>query len=90
MLVETQIEILNGQSSGLFSNEIFEKRPVMTVQDFVLYSNDHFESYLVGDGLNNVSTLRFDVIMAGNGPSCSVLFIRDDVKLSQLVRVRDC
>jgi len=27
MLVEMQIEILHGQSSGLFSNEPFEKRP---------------------------------------------------------------
>jgi len=35
MLVETHIEILNGQSSVLFSNEPFEKRPVMTIGDFV-------------------------------------------------------
>jgi len=45
MLVEMQIEILDGQSSGLFSNEPFEKRPVMTIEDFVLQSNDHFVAH---------------------------------------------
>ena len=63
MLVEMQVEILDGQtsglfsngsfkdeSSGLFSNEPFEKRPVMTIEDFVLHSNDHFESYHLGTG----------------------------------------
>jgi len=34
MLVETQIEILDGQSSHLFSNEPFEKRPGKTIEDF--------------------------------------------------------
>jgi len=28
----------------LFSNEPCEKRPVMTIEDFVVYSDDHFES----------------------------------------------
>jgi len=51
MLVEMQIEILDGQSSGLFSNEPFEKRPVMNIEDFVLHSDDHFESQLPGNGL---------------------------------------
>ena len=46
-----QIEILDGQSSGLFSDETFEKRPVMTIEDFVLHSDEHFESYLHGNGL---------------------------------------
>jgi len=35
MLVEMQIELLDGQSSCLFSNEPFENRPVMTIEDFV-------------------------------------------------------
>ena len=34
ILIEMEIEILDGQSSGLFSNEPFEKRPVMTIEDF--------------------------------------------------------
>jgi len=51
MLVEMQIEIFDGQSSGLFSNEPFEKRPVMTIEDFVLHFDDHFESFLLRNGL---------------------------------------
>jgi len=50
-LVEMQIEFLDGQSSGLFSNEPFEKRPVMTIENVVLHFNDHFESHLLGNGL---------------------------------------
>jgi len=63
MLVEMQVEIFDGQtlglfsngsfkdeSSGLFSNEPFEKRPVMTIEDFVVHSDDHFESHLLGNG----------------------------------------
>ena len=49
--VETQIEILDGQSSGLFSNELFEKRPVLTIEDCVLHSDGHFQSPLLGIGL---------------------------------------
>jgi len=51
ILVEMQIQILDGQSSGLFSNEPFEKRPVMTIEDFVLHFDEHFESRLLGNGL---------------------------------------
>ena len=51
MLVEIQIEILDGQSSCLFSNEPFEKQPGMTIEDFGLHSDDHFESLLFGNGL---------------------------------------
>jgi len=47
MLVEMQIEILDSQSSCLFSNEPFEKRPGMTIEDFGLHSDDHFESHLL-------------------------------------------
>jgi len=47
MLVEMKIEILDGQRLCLFSNEPFEKRPVMTIKGFVLHSNDHFESHRV-------------------------------------------
>jgi len=28
-----------------------QKTPVMTIEDFVLYSDDHFESHLLGNGL---------------------------------------
>jgi len=51
MLVEMQIEILDGQSSGLFLNEPFEKRPVMAFEDFILHSDNHVESHLLGNGL---------------------------------------
>jgi len=44
MLVETQIEIFDGQSSYLFSNELLEKRPGTTIEDFGLHSVEHFES----------------------------------------------
>ena len=51
MRLETQIEIPDGQSSYLFSNEPFEKRPRVTIEDFGLHSDDHFESHLLGNGL---------------------------------------
>jgi hypothetical protein len=46
--VVIQNEILDGESLGLFSKEPFEKNPVMTMADFVLFSDDHFESHLLG------------------------------------------
>jgi len=51
MVVEMQIEILDDESSGLFSNEPFEKRPVLTIEDSVLHSDDNFESYPPRNGL---------------------------------------
>ena len=48
-VIGMQNEILDGQSSALFWNEPFEKRPVMTIEDFVLHSDDHFESHLLGE-----------------------------------------
>jgi len=39
----TTVEILDGQSSFLFSNEPFENRPGMTIEDFGLHSDDHFD-----------------------------------------------
>jgi len=50
VLVETQVEILGGDSSYLFSKETFEKKPGMTIEDFGLHSDDLFESYLLGNG----------------------------------------
>ena len=50
MLVEMQIKILDGQSSGLFSNEPFKKRPVMTIEDFDIHFNDHFELHFLRNG----------------------------------------
>jgi len=42
------IEDLHGRSSGLFSDEpLFENRPLMTIEEFILHSNDHFESHLL-------------------------------------------
>ena len=37
MVIRIQNEILDGQSSGLFSNGTFEKKPVMTIEDFVSF-----------------------------------------------------
>jgi len=34
-----------------FSNEPFEKNLWMTIEDFGLHSDDHFESHLLGDRL---------------------------------------
>ena len=48
MLVEMHIEILGAPSPRLFSREPFEKRPVLTIEDFVLHSDDPFESHLLG------------------------------------------
>jgi len=51
MLVETEIKILDGQSSCPFLNELFEKRLEMTIKDFRLHSDDHDNSHLLGIGL---------------------------------------
>jgi len=51
MLVEMQIENFDGQSSCVSSNKPFEKRFVMTIEDFVLRSNDYIKSHLLGNGL---------------------------------------
>jgi len=51
MVMRIQNEILDDQSSCLFSNEPFEKKPVITIEDFVWLSHDHFESHLLGNGL---------------------------------------
>ena len=51
-LVGIQIDILDGQS--LFSNDsaVWKETcdvPVMTIEDFILHSDDHFESHLLGN-----------------------------------------
>jgi len=51
MVIGIQNEILDGESSSLFSNQPFEEKPVMTIEDFVLYSEDHFEFHLLGNEL---------------------------------------
>ena len=51
MVVDLQIGILDGQSSSLFSKKPFEKRPVLTIEDSVLHSDDYFESRLLRNGL---------------------------------------
>ena len=38
---------IHGESSVLFSNDLYEKKPVKTVEDFVLYFDVHFESLLL-------------------------------------------
>ena len=39
------------QSSAHCSNEPFEKRPAITIKDFVVHSDDDFESHLLGNGM---------------------------------------
>jgi len=57
MVIGMQNEIFDGQSSGLFSNEPFERKSLTTIEDFVLHSADHIESrlyiesHLLGNGL---------------------------------------
>mmetsp|Transcript_3430 Transcript_3430/g.4948 ORF Transcript_3430/g.4948 Transcript_3430/m.4948 type:complete len:80 (-) Transcript_3430:1222-1461(-) len=46
-----EIRIMDGQSQNLFSNEPFEKRPAMTIQDSESHSDDHFKSRLFWNGL---------------------------------------
>jgi len=55
MVIGMQIKILDGQSSGLFSNEPFEKRLTMIIEDFDFYLDDNFESYLFGIGLSKAA-----------------------------------
>jgi len=51
MVIGIQNEILDGENCGLLSIEPYGKKPVMTIEDFVLYFDDHFESHLLGNGL---------------------------------------
>ena len=85
MDIGMQIEILDGQSSGLFSNglfsnEPFEKRPVMTIENFALHSDDHFESRLLNSSYVCESTheLSFCIPMTissldFSGAGCTLL-----------------
>ena len=41
MVIRIQNEILDGESWGFFSNEPYKKKPVMTIEDFVLHSHDN-------------------------------------------------
>ena len=50
MVIGTEIETLDGQSRGLFSNGPFEKRPEMTIEDFDFHFDDHFASHLLRNG----------------------------------------
>jgi hypothetical protein len=51
MVIGIEIEILDGQSSGLFSNEPFERRSVMTIEGFAFHFDDHFGFLLLKNGL---------------------------------------
>ena len=53
-VIEMLIESLDGPSSYLFSNELFEKRPVMTIEDFDFCFDGYFEFYLFRFGLYQV------------------------------------
>jgi len=47
---DDHFEMLDGEDR-LFSDEPLEKKPVMTIEDFVWYSDDYFESHLLGNRL---------------------------------------
>ena len=57
-VVGMKIEILDGRKLGLFSNEPFEKRPVMSIEDFHLQFDNYFESPLVGNRL-----MRLEIVV---------------------------
>jgi len=59
MVIRIQNVILNGESWCLFSSEPYEKKSVTTIEDFVLYSNKHFESHLLGNGQGGTSFFLF-------------------------------
>jgi len=46
MVIGMEIEIFDGQNPRLFSDELFEKKPAMTIEDFDFHLDDHFESRL--------------------------------------------
>ena len=48
--------LFSNESCGLFSNEPYVKKPVMTIEDFGLYSDDDLESRLLGNGLYSVAS----------------------------------
>jgi len=58
MVIRIQNEIPDGQSSGLFSNEPFEKKPVKIIEDFVWHSDDYFGSHFLGNWLYTLLTLE--------------------------------
>jgi len=49
--IEIQKEILDGHHSFLFIRLIWKEKLTLTIEDFVLYSDDHFDSHLPGNGL---------------------------------------
>jgi len=51
MVTGMKIEIVNGQSWGFFSNEPFEKKPVITILDFDFHSDDYLGSQLFRNGM---------------------------------------
>ena len=51
MVIRIQNEISMVKVQVSFQYEQFKKIPVMTIEDFVLHSDDHFESHLLGNGL---------------------------------------
>jgi len=60
IVIRMEIEILHGQTSGFFSNEPFEKRPVMTIEDLDVHSDDRFYSHFSVIGLYSPSPTRWD------------------------------
>ena len=51
MVIRIQIEILDGHHRFLFIRLIWKETSTFTFEIFVLYSDDHFESHLPGNGL---------------------------------------
>ena len=55
MLVETKSKFSMVKVLHVLFNEPLKKRPGMTIEDFGLHSDDHFESHILGNGLYFVS-----------------------------------
>ena len=58
MIVGILNEIPDGQSSCLFSNKPFDKKPVMTIEHFVGHSDDHFVGCNNGGGGGKFSKVK--------------------------------
>jgi len=63
MVIRIQNEILDGESWGFFSNEPYKKKPVMTIEHFVLYSDDHLESRLRNWRLPGLGQITWWIVM---------------------------
>jgi len=68
MVIGIQNKILDGHHKFLFKQLIWKETSTFTIEDFVLYSENHFEFHLPGNGLypsNGIlqNKIRQDIII---------------------------